>query len=624
MKIALAQLNYHIGNFEQNRIKIVEALKRAEIEKVELVVFSELSISGYPARDFLGYSGFIKNCKANLDQILPFTKKVDCILGCPIENQNLRGKSLFNAAIHLSQGKIKHIVTKTLLPNYDIFDEYRYFEPGMNETCIKMNDFTIALTICEDLWNIQNKQYQKNPMDSLIHSHPDIMINIAASPFHYSQKEEREQVLRSNVLQYQLPIIYVNQVGAQTDLIFDGGSLAMNIKGEILNSPVYFEESFEIFDTRALLDGSLNNKELSNKSGQNSLGKSSQKPLATLFPSLSNTEEIKQNTDSSNVYSYNPSVPIKGFFKERFSKGLEMNSLIQLMKNKNYLYNIHKALILGIKDFFRKSNFEKAVIGLSGGIDSALVAYLATEALGADQILLVLMPSQYSSEHSLVDGYALAEILGAKTETILIEPITKMVNEQLKPIFQDLPFSIAEENIQSRTRSLLLMAISNKLGYILLNTSNKSELAVGYGTLYGDLSGALSVIGDMYKTQIFALCEYLHGLKPSFPISILEKEPSAELRPNQKDTDSLPKYEILDTILWNYIEAEINFDQFLTLNYEPDLVLKTLNMVNKSEFKRYQAAPILRISPRAFGLGRRMPIEGMYETKILLDESKLT
>jgi len=556
MKIAIAQLNYHIGNFEWNTQKIISNILQARILGADLVVFSELCITGYPARDFLEYPGFIENCEKAIEKIAQETHSIDCIIGSPWKNYHKPGKDLINAAIYLSKGRIKHIIPKTLLPTYDIFDEYRYFEPGINENCIELGGIKIALTICEDLWNTVNGQYKSSPMEALALKSPDLMINIAASPFQYAQAEERMKVLRANVKEYSIPLIYVNHIGAQTEILFDGGSMALDGSGNLIQEPQYFEESLEILD----------------------------------WEDLKKKEEENPLIDS-----------------------LELKSPQEIFKNPLYLERIHKALVLGIQDFFSKSHFKKAVIGLSGGIDSALVTVLAVEALGPENVLAIMMPSEFSSDHSISDSLDLARNLGIEIQKIPIGPLFNEFQKSLSPIFGDLPFSLAEENIQSRTRAVFLMGISNKLGHILLNTSNKSECAVGYGTLYGDMCGAISVIGDLYKTQVFALCHYLNHLENRIPASILKKAPSAELRPNQKDSDSLPDYAILDQILFGYIEERKDYQELIESGFEISLVQKTLSLVNRAEFKRYQSPPILRVSPKAFGMGRRMPIVGKYD-----------
>jgi NAD+ synthase (glutamine-hydrolysing) len=564
MKIAIAQLNFHVGNFEFNLEKIVSRIREAREHGADLVVFSELSITGYPPRDFLDYPGFIEKCRKSLEKILPETRDIDCILGLPWENLQKPGKALYNAALHLSEGKIRQVVHKALLPTYDIFDEYRYFEPGNDFHCIQVKGHTLALTICEDIWNIENRQYKINPMDFLIRENPELMINIAASPFFYGQREARWEVLRANIEAYKIPLLYVNHVGAQTELIFDGGSLALNAQGGLMSPDLYFKEALVII----------------------------QFPGEVFPVDLSSEDFLLSRKD------------------KKWSLKTWSNFVFE---NPVYLERIHQALLLGIRDFFKKSKFQKAVIGLSGGIDSALVAVLAAEALGPENILAVLMPSQYSSDHSISDAQDLVNRLGIKSIEIPIESLTRTFDSALQPLFQGLPFSLAEENIQSRTRGVLLMAISNKLGHILLNTSNKSECAVGYGTLYGDMCGALSVLGDLYKTQVYSLSRFLNREMERIPRAILEKAPSAELRPNQKDSDSLPEYADLDPILLGYIEESMDFEALVQEGFPAERVERTLGMVNRAEFKRYQSPPILRVSSRAFGMGRRMPIVGKYD-----------
>lgn len=544
MKIALAQLNYHVGNFESNAQKIIEILQQEKQQRTDLVVFSELSVCGYPARDFLDYQEFIDKCESVAQRIAEYSIGIACIIGLPVKNILADGKDLFNAAYFIEEGTVKQIIKKSLLPTYDVFDEYRYFEPNNNFACVPFKGYKIAVTICEDLWNLgANPLYKLCPMDELIVEEPDFMINIAASPFDYLQSEKRKEILQNNCLKYNLPLIYVNHVGAQTELIFDGGSLALNNKGKVFQELRYFEEDVTVICLEDLLNSN---------------------------------NESEKNT-------------------------------------KNSIELIYQALILGIRDYFKKSGFQKATFGLSGGIDSALVCALACDALGAENVLAVLLPSKYSSDHSIKDAEDLVKNLGCKQAIIPIKEATQTFEQMLKPVFGDLPHNLAEENIQARTRGLLLMAISNKLGYILLNTSNKSETAVGYGTLYGDMCGALSVIGDCYKTQVYQLANYVNRNSIIIPENTINKEPSAELRPNQKDSDSLPDYDLLDKILFEYIENEKSARQIIALGYPEDIVNKTLKLVNNAEFKRYQTPPILRVSSKAFGMGRRMPIVSKYE-----------
>ena len=542
MKIALSQLNYHIGNFDNNVEKIITEISRAEQEGAELIVFAELAVSGYPPRDFLEFKDFVQRCNSSIETIATYCNNIAAIIGTPVFNNNPKGKPLYNAAAFCHKGKVQHYTKKTLLPNYDIFDEYRYFEPNNRFDIIEFKGKRIALTICEDLWNVQdNPLYTVNPMDELMKQQPDLMINIAASPFDYKQAETRKDVLVKNTLQYQLPLVYVNHVGAQTELLFDGGSLVMNKKGEIINELNYFEEDFSIVDI--------------------------------------------DNLDST-VKKVQPD-----------TSGIEL---------------IHDALVMGVRNYFQKLGFKKAILGSSGGIDSAVTAAIAAKALGHKNIYNVLLPSRFSSDHSVNDAVQLADNLQSPYDIIEIENTFNALEKTLQPYFKGLPFNVAEENLQARARGIILMGLSNKFGHILLNTSNKSEAAVGYGTLYGDMNGGLSVLGDVYKTQVFELARFINRDKEIIPENIITKPPSAELRPDQKDSDSLPDYDILDVILYQYIEERKGPKEIIAMGYEEALVNRILKMVNTNEYKRYQTPPILRVSSKAFGMGRRMPIVARY------------
>ncbi len=544
MKIALAQVNYHIGNFESNTSKIIDGIKKAEKEGADIVVFSELAVSGYPPRDFLEFNSFIEECITSVDEIAKYCTKTAAIVGLPTFNKKGKGKPLFNSAAFLADGKILSIINKTLLPNYDIFDEYRYFEPNNIFNVVNYKGKKIAITICEDLWNVQdNPLYNINPMDELIGQSPDFMINIAASPFNYQQTKIRKDVLRKNAIQYNMPLFYVNHVGAQTELLFDGGSLVMNSKGVIIDELNYFEEDFKIFDLDDVIVGNM--------------------------PNYVESDRVE-------------------------------------------IADIHDALVMGIRNYFQKLGFTKAILGLSGGIDSALTSALAAEALGSENVYNVLLPSRYSSDHSVDDSILMAKNLNMPYDIINIENAFISFENTLKPYFKNLPSGIAEENLQARTRGVILMALSNKFGYILLNTSNKSESAVGYGTLYGDMNGGLSVIGDVYKTQAYELARYINRNKEIIPENIITKPPSAELRPDQKDSDSLPDYDILDEILYQYIEQRKGPKEIIEMGFDDLLVHRILKLVNTNEYKRYQTPPMLRISTKAFGMGRRMPIVAKY------------
>jgi len=540
-KIALAQINPHVGNIRSNLDKIILYTNDAAAQGASLVVFPELAICGYPPLDLLHFDDFVKSCTDAIAELASHSNDIGIIVGGPSVNPSKEGKDLYNSAYYIYQGEIKQIVNKTLLPTYDVFDEYRYFEPNKSFNIIQHEGIKIALTICEDIWNIADDSlYTQSPMSQL--QDADIMVNISASPFSYAQLNIRSEILNANVLKYKMPIIYVNQCGAQTELIFDGGSMAIATNGNHVLTLNEFEESLSFVFTETLFDS------------------------------------------------------VKSFAKTE-STQYEL---------------IHDALILGIKDYFQKSGFTKGILGLSGGIDSALVLYLASKALGSENILPVMMPSQYSSDHSISDSKLLCQNLGIENKTIGIKDIYDEFMEKLEPHFQNKPDNIAEENIQSRIRGVLLMAMSNKHGHILLNTSNKSELATGYGTLYGDMCGGLSVIGDLYKTQVYDLCDYINRDEEIIPTNILTKAPSAELRPDQKDSDSLPDYNILDVILKLYCEENQSARQIMEKGFDADIVKKILHLVNSSEYKRKQTPPILRISPRAFGIGRFLPIVASY------------
>ena len=460
---------------------------------------------------------------------------------------------------------------KTLLPTYDVFDEYRYFEPAFEWNVIAFKGKKIALTICEDLWNLSdNPLYRLAPMDQLTGQSPDIMINISASPFDYDHDDDRKEVIRANVLRYGIPMVYCNTVGSQTEIVFDGGSLVFNKHGEILREMKYFSEDFAVVEVNA-------------------------------EPSRSNEKDTVTVQD------------LQRLDKEmRVAKVEDPNQIISYLTNENNISQIHAALVLGIKDYFSKMGFTKAIIGSSGGVDSAVTLALACEALGAENVRAVLMPSPYSTGHSVSDAEQLSRNLGNPYDVIAIRDIYESFLEALSPLFGDLPFSVAEENIQSRTRGNLLMSIANKFGYILLNTSNKSELATGYGTLYGDMAGGLGVLGDVYKMQVFALAKFINRTKEIIPEHIITKPPSAELRPGQKDTDSLPDYSILDKILYQYIERRQGPREIISMGLDPAVVARTLKLVNTNEYKRNQFCPIIRVSSKAFGVGRRMPIVGKY------------
>ncbi len=557
MKIALAQLNYTIGAFEENAGKMIRAIEKAKQQQASLVVFSELAICGYPPLDLLEYRYFVDRCLLYIQKVASACHGIAALVGAPSLNPEPPGKNLFNSAYFLEGGTIRRIFHKTLLPTYDIFDEYRYFEPNGTFSLLECEGCRIAVTICEDLWYKQpiltgfgkDRLYPVCPMDELKPLQPDLVINMAASPFSWQHDTIKAGILAENAVKYGLPLLYVNQVGAHCELIFDGGSMVIGREGRRLLRLNLFGEDFAVVDTNDLtVTGTIKDWPASPRAAQD-------------------------------------------------------ESAIAL---------IHDALVLGIRDYFGKTGLKTAVLGLSGGIDSAVTLVLACNALGSGNLHALLLPSQYSSDHSVRDAIHLAENLGVSYHIISIGNIFDSFRSSLHPLFKDLPEDITEENIQARIRGNLLMAFSNKFGHILLNTSNKSEAAVGYGTLYGDMSGGLSVLGDVYKTDVYRLAAYINRDREIIPRSSILKAPSAELRPGQKDSDSLPEYEVLDRILYNYVECKKSVGEMTDQGFDRNLVEKIVRMVNRFEYKRFQAPPVLRISSKSFGFGRRMPVVASY------------
>jgi NAD+ synthase (glutamine-hydrolysing) len=558
MKIVLAQQNYHIGHFEKNTQTMLSAIASAKAQGANLIVFSELSVCGYPPRDFLEFDDFIRRCEASIDTLRQAADTIGVLVGCPSVNPQVEGKDLFNSVYLLHQQAIQGVVHKTLLPTYDVFDENRYFEAAATWNVLSFQGKKLAVTVCEDIWNLgDNPLYRICPMDQLMAHQPDIMINLSASPFDYTHIEDRKAIIKANVLKYKLPMLYCNTVGSQTEIVFDGGSLVFDPQANLIAEGAYFTEDTLMVNWKA--DG--------------------------------------------------------GFAEAIITQAAEVpNAELNPVTYQSHLHidRIYDALLLGIRDYFNKMGFKKAILGSSGGADSALTLALACEALGAENVTAVLMPSQYSTEHSVADAVALSKNLGNPYHIIEIKPLYDAFMQQLEPVYRGTPFGLAEENIQARSRGNVLMAIANKQGQILLNTTNKSECACGYGTLYGDMAGGISVLGDVYKTQVYALMEYINRNGEIIPNHILTKAPSAELRPNQKDSDSLPDYAILDAILYQYIEQRKSPRHIESLGFDPALVQRVLKLVNSSEYKRNQFCPIIRVSPKAFGVGRRIPIVAHY------------
>jgi NAD+ synthase (glutamine-hydrolysing) len=609
MKIFLAQQNYHIGNFEENARKIIEGINKAKEAGAELVMFSELCICGYPPRDFLEFHDFINQSYAAIDLVKQHADTIGVLVGGPARNPLKEGKELFNAVFFLHEKEIKAEVHKTLLPTYDVFDENRYFEPAFEWKVIPFKGKKLAVTICEDIWNLgDNPLYRSSPMDALIKQQPDVMLNLSASPYNYAQDVVRKSIVEATVAKYKLPMLYCNTVGSQTEIVFDGGSLIYNVHAELVHEMKYFEEDYAMFDLeklRAPSNSPNRGEPISQRQLKQEMSNSGNSSLVS--------EPLSAGISSPNGGGREGAGGLgeAAYYYSATEVGRDTDILEYLMNDKN-IDEIYHALILGIKDYFKKLGFTKAILGASGGIDSAVVQVLAVHALGKENVRVLLMPSEYSSGHSVSDAEALSKNLGNEYDIVPIKEVYNAFLTTLKPIFRDLPFSIAEENIQSRTRGNLLMAVANKFNYILLNTSNKSELATGYGTLYGDMAGGLSVLGDLYKMQIYALAKYLNRKGEILPNNILTKAPSAELRPNQKDSDSLPDYPVLDRVLYQYIELRQGPKEIIAQGYDEKLVARILKLVNTNEYKRNQFCPIIRVSCKAFGVGRRLPIVGKY------------
>jgi NAD+ synthase (glutamine-hydrolysing) len=611
MKIFLAQQNYHIGNFEQNAAKIIDGINKAKDAGADLVMFSELCTCGYPPRDFLEFNDFVRQCYDTLDLVKEHADTIGVLLGSPAYNPLKEGKDLFNAAFLLHEKEVKAEIHKTLLPNYDVFDEYRYFEPAFQWKCIDFKGKKLAVTICEDIWNLgDNPLYRITPMEMLIKENPDVMLNLSASPYNYAADVVRRSIMEAHTLKYRLPMLYCNAVGSQTEIVFDGGSLIYDADGNMVKEMRYFEEDYYLADV-ASLNPSGGGTSLRHKSSRLKETVSSVRVSESEEANNPSTTTIGKTSDMVSTSPAEPEAAARKYYYSPAEVGRDADTLKYLTESKN-IQEIHDALVLGIRDYFRKMGFKKATLGASGGVDSAVVQALAVEALGKENVHVLLMPSQYSSDHSVSDAEQLSISLGNRYDVVPIKDVYDSFLDTLHPIFNDLPFSVAEENIQSRTRGNLLMGVANKFGYILLNTSNKSELATGYGTLYGDMAGGLSVLGDLYKTQVYALGRYINKDKEIIPKNVLVKAPSAELRPNQKDTDSLPDYDTLDRVLYQYIELRQGPKEIIAQGYDPKLVARILRLVNTNEYKRNQFCPIIRVSSKAFGVGRRLPIVAKY------------
>jgi NAD+ synthase/NAD+ synthase (glutamine-hydrolysing) len=546
VKIALGQINPTVGDFSGNVAKIVEFSQRAKASGAGLVVFPELSVSGYPTRDLVERPAFVARSRESLDQIASQTPGIAVIAGLPTPAEAETGKSVMNSAALTKDGRVAFVQSKMLLPTYDVFDESRNFSPARHQDLFDFCGKRMALTICEDAWNDKHfwskRLYGVDPVETLVRNGGNFVLNISASPFWMGKRELRRDMLASIARTYNVPVAMVNQVGGFDSLVFDGSSLVLDAKGEVIATGRSFEEDLVIFDSSTL------------------------------------SGELHEQIEGEEASAY-------------------------------------AALVLGTRDYVRKCGFKTVLIGLSGGIDSALTAAIAVDAVGKENVIGVGMPSSYSSAGSIDDARRLAQNLGIRFELLPIGKIFDAFRATLSEVFTGLPEDVTEENLQPRARGTLLMALSNKFGAIVLSTGNKSELGVGYCTLYGDMVGGLAVISDVSKTLVYRLSRYVNRDREIIPNSTIEKPPSAELRPNQKDSDSLPPYEILDPILEDYIEDNHTAEQIAgDHNFDIQLVRRVIGMVNRAEYKRQQAAPGLKISAKAFGYGRRFPIAAKLET----------
>ncbi|MDO9577975.1 MAG: NAD+ synthase [Candidatus Cloacimonadales bacterium] len=548
MKITIAQLNPVVGDIEGNLAKIINVLSSNRGKPSDLLVFSELFLVGYPPRDLLERAGFIEKTQKAVQRLVKISAEypqTGILFGVPLPTNKKTGQGLYNSALLLYQGKILMSQYKSLLPTYDVFDEARYFETASEIHTVPFKDEILGISICEDAWNdselSQKKIYPIDPIEVLALQGATILINISASPFHIGKAEIRYNIIRNHAGKHKIPFIFVNQVCANDELIFDGNSMCFNATGELIKKFPAFKEQVQTIDM-----------------------------------SLSGIPEV-----------YEPQAVIE---------------------------SVYEALVLGIRDYMRKCGFSKAVIGLSGGIDSAVTCCLAQAAIGSENILGVSMPSPYSSEGSIEDSRKLAENLSIEFKVIPISTIYSSYLDSLKDHFHGKKPDITEENIQARIRGNILMALSNKYGFLVLSTGNKSELAVGYCTLYGDMSGGLAVISDIPKTMVYELAHYINKNSGIIPIETIEKPPSAELKPDQKDQDTLPPYDILDRLLHYYIDQDYSMQDIIDLGFEPETVKWVIRAVDRNEYKRRQASPGLKVTTKAFGVGRRMPIAAKYET----------
>ena len=556
MKICLAQINPTIGAFKQNVGKICKSINTAREKGADLVIFPEMSVVGYPPKDLLELSGFVDSNLKALEEVKNSVTGISAIVGFVDRNVAQRGKALYNAAAHIKNRKIVSRHYKSLLPTYDVFDEDRYFEPTHDISIAKISGRKFGISICEDVWGADvvwpGTIHHKDPVECMVRQGAEIIINISASPFTIGKQDVRLKMLTGHAKRNKVPIVFVNQIGGNDDLVFDGNSLVINKEGIVVGRASGFKEE--------LLMVEFKGSDLTIGGNKSRLAKK----------------------------------------ETRYSAG------------EGDIESVYNALVLGTRDYVKKCGFKKAVIGLSGGIDSAVTAVIAVKALGKNKVLGVTMPSTFSSKGSVDDSMVLAKRLGIKCELIPIKSVYNAYTKTLSGVFAGLPFDVTEENLQARIRGKILMAISNKHGYLVLTTGNKSELAVGYCTLYGDMCGGLAVISDIPKTMVYSLAEYINRRKEIIPADTIEKPPSAELRPNQKDQDSLPSYDVLDGVLRAYVEESKDVGDIIEMGYDESLVKDIINKVDRNEYKRKQAAPGLKVTTKAFGTGRRMPLAQRY------------
>ncbi len=560
MKIALGQINPTVGDFSGNAAKIIQFALQARSAGAGLILFPELAVCGYPPRDLVERASFVARNRASAEKIAAETQGIAVICGMVTPAEADSGKKAMNSAALLRDGRIDFIQSKMLLPTYDVFDEMRNFAPAKSQQLFSFCGKQMALTICEDAWNDKRfwnrRLYRIDPVEELVRAGGNFVLNISASPFWLGKRELRRDMLAAIAKNQKVPVAMVNQVGGNDSLVFDGSSLVIAPDGEVIAQAKSFEEDLIFFDFEAFDSGELDS----------------------------------QKTDSKKISGdMHPQVV-----------GEEASA--------------YAALVLGTRDYVHKCGFQRAIVGLSGGIDSALTASIAADALGSENVIGVGMPGPYSSQGSIDDARALASNLRIRFELLSIQEIYEAARQTLAPVFAGMPQDVTEENIQARARGLLLMAMSNKFGALVLSTGNKSELAAGYCTLYGDMVGGLAVISDVPKTLVYRLSAYVNSLRKVIPDATIEKPPSAELRPDQKDSDSLPPYDVLDAILEDFVEESCSAEQIARAhNFDLDLVRRVIRMVERSEYKRQQAAPGIKISAKAFGYGRRFPIAAKPE-----------